>query len=188
MFNYLARGKEFSVNKFFSFLKSLNYKISKNTLYNYLDYFNDAFIFFPLRRFSFSLKKIEQSLAKIYTVDNGFIEEIVGDDKGKKHENMVFLSLLRRGYVLNNNLFYYNEGAEVDFIIVKKEKVEILIQACYDLSDFRTREREVKFILSASSALKCNRLLIITHDYEAEEKINGKKIIFIPLWKWLLEN
>jgi len=30
----------------------------------------------------------------------------------------------------------------------------------------------------------CERL---KSDYEAEEKIKGKKIKFVPLWKWLME-
>lgn len=29
--------------------------------------------------------------------------------------------------------------------------------------------------------------LIITEDYEEEEKIKNKKIKFMPLWKWLIE-
>jgi predicted AAA+ superfamily ATPase len=29
---------------------------------------------------------------------------------------------------------------------------------------------------------------VITEDYEAEEKIKGRKIIFTPFWKWLLSN
>jgi hypothetical protein len=41
-------------------------------------------------------------------------------------------------------------------------------------------------LLIASKELHCNNLLVITRDYEAEEKIKGKKIKFIPLWKWLL--
>jgi len=32
------------------------------------------------------------------------------------------------------------------------------------------------------------RGLVITDDYEAEEDIKGKKIEYIPLWKWLLIN
>jgi len=28
--------------------------------------------------------------------------------------------------------------------------------------------------------------LIITQDYEAKETIEGNKIEFIPLWKWLI--
>jgi len=36
-------------------------------LYNYLEFFNDAFIFFPLKKISYSLKNIEQSIPKIYS-------------------------------------------------------------------------------------------------------------------------
>jgi len=28
--------------------------------------------------------------------------------------------------------------------------------------------------------------LVITQDYEAEEKFDSKKIKFVPLWKWLV--
>jgi len=28
--------------------------------------------------------------------------------------------------------------------------------------------------------------LILTEDFESEEKLNSRKIIFLPLWKWLL--
>lgn len=36
--------------------------------------------------------------------------------------------------------------------------------------------------------LKLKEGLIITGDYEGEEKIKGKKIIFTPLWKWLCDS
>ncbi|MEK9153030.1 MAG: ATP-binding protein, partial [Patescibacteria group bacterium] len=189
MFNHLVKSKEFSVHKFYNFLKSMNLKISKNTLYNYLEYFNDAFVFFPLKRFAYSIKNIEQSLSKIYTVDNGLITKIMGDDKSKLLENSVFLELIRRGFNINDNIFYYAwpNGSEVDFLIKKGKKVITLIQACFDVTDFATREREVKSLLKAGKELKCNDLLVITDDYQAKEKFGGKHIKFIPLWQWLLE-
>ncbi len=187
MFNYLIKSKEFSTHRFYNFLKSINIKAGKNSLYNYLEFFSDAFIFFPLRKFSFSLKKIEQSMPKIYTIDNAFINEIISEDKGKKLENSVFLSLLRKEYKINENIFYYANGKEVDFIIKEKNKIKSLIQACYDISDFTTKDREINALIKASENLKCNDLLIITNDYENEERIKNKKIKFIPLWKWLLE-
>jgi len=33
--------------------------------------------------------------------------------------------------------------------------------------------------------LKLNQGLVITQDLEKEENVKGKKIIYIPLWKWL---
>lgn len=55
------------------------------------------------------MKNIEQTMPKIYTVDNGLIDNIVGDDKSKKFENLVFLSFLQKGYEINKNIFYYSQ-------------------------------------------------------------------------------
>ena len=187
MFNYLIKAKLFSVHKFYNFLKSLNIKVSKNSLYNYLEYFSDAFIFFPLRKFAWSLKNIEQSIPKIYTVDNGLIENILGEEKSKKFENLVFLSLLRKGFEPNKEIFYFSSfNYEVDFLIKQKRKITALLQACFDIHSYQTKEREIKSLIKASEEFNCNHLIIITFDYETSEKVKGKTIKFIPLWKWLL--
>jgi predicted AAA+ superfamily ATPase len=187
MFNYLVKAKEFSVHKFYNFLKSLNIKVSKNTLYNYLEFFNDAFIFFPLRKFSYSIKDIEQSIPKIYSVDNGLIENILGNEKSKKFENLVFLSLLYKGFDPNKDIFYFvSNSGEVDFILKRGKKILLLLQSCFDITDYLTKEREVKSLLKAAKELNCKDLLIITSDYEGEEKIENKTIKFLPLWRWIL--
>lgn len=189
MFNYLVQGRAFSIHKFYNYLKSLNIKVSKNSLYNYLEYFNDAYIFFPLRRFSWSLKNIEQSIPKIYSVDNGLIEAIVAENKGSKLENLVFLSLLRKELKPNKEIFYYlsSNSEEVDFVIKKGKKIMALIQASFSLSNYQTKEREVKALIKASQELNCSNLVIITYNEEGEEIIKDKKIKYIPAWKWLLE-
>ena len=188
MFNHLMKGNEFSVHKFFNFLKSLNIKVSKNSLYNYLEYFHDAFIFFPLRKFSWTIKNIEQSISKIYSIDNGLIESIIGDEKGIKLENIIFLSLLRKGFRTNKELFYYHSiHEEVDFLIKKGKKITALIQSCYDLSDYKTKEREIKALVNASNKFNCSNLFILTSNVEDEIKTKDKKIIIIPTWKFLLK-
>jgi predicted AAA+ superfamily ATPase len=40
--------------------------------------------------------------------------------------------------------------------------------------------------LKASKELECDDLLVITWDHKGEEDFKGKKIEFVPLWKWLL--
>ena len=187
MFNYLVKSKQFSVNKFYHFLKSINLSISKNVLYNYLDFYLDAFVFFALEKFSLSLKKSEQSFKKIYCLDNSFIAEIVGDDKGSKLENIVFLELLHRGLRVNKDFFYFLENYEVDFIILKKNKVSKLIQVCFDLNNFETKNREARSLLKASNKLDCDELIVITFDYKNEEKIDNKLIKFIPVLDFVLE-
>jgi len=48
-------------------------------------------------------------------------------------------------------------------------------------------DREVNALLKASEELRCNSLQVITRDYEGIEEIKGKKVRFVPLWKWLLK-
>jgi uncharacterized protein len=181
----LINSKEFSVNKFYNFLKSSGIKIGKNVLYNYIQYLNDVFFVFTLRKFSYSYKNAEQSIPKIYFIDNGLLRISGITDKGRLMENLVFIQLLRN----NLDISYYRSptNEEVDFIIKDNKKIRQLIQVCYNLNDYITKERELKALLKASKELKCNNLLVITYDLESEEKIKNKKIKFIPLWKWLLE-
>ncbi len=181
-----SAGREFSIHKFYNFVKSLGMKASKNALYNYVNALNDVFFVFPVSRFSYSYKKAEQSLPKICLIDNGVLSINGINDNGKLMENLVFVELIRRG----KSVYYYKsvDGKEVDFLILKKNKVEQLLQVAYTLDDYITKEREIKALVSASKELKCKNLVILSWEKDAEDKIKGIKIKFIPLWKWLLNN
>jgi len=182
----LIISKEFSVNKFYNYLKSQGIKVGKNILYNYLTYLEDAFFVFTLKKFSLSYKKSEQSLPKIYFIDNGLLTINGIDDKGRLMENLVFVELIRRDL----DISYYQTPLkeEVDFVVKEGKKVKELLQVSYTTQDFMTFQREVNILLKASKEFKCNKLTIITKDEEKEERIKGKKIVFIPAWKWLLKN
>ena len=184
--NAIFNSKEFSIHKFYNFLKSQGYKVSKNTLYTYFGYFEDSFIVFPLKRFSYSYKNIESSISKMYLVDNGLLSLQGIQDYGRLIENIVFIELKRRS---KGDLFYYKStsGREIDFIIKEGKKVSELIQVCYMLDDFVTKEREVKALLQGSEELRCDNLLIITWDYEAVEIVSGKNVRYVSLCKWLLD-
>jgi predicted AAA+ superfamily ATPase len=184
--NAIFNSKEFSIHKFYNFLKSQGHKVSKNTLYTYFGYFEDSFIVFPLKRFSYSYKNIESSISKIYLVDNGLLSLQGIRDYGRLIENIVFIELKRRS---KGDLFYYKStsGREIDFIIKEGKKVSELIQVCYMLDDFVTKEREIKALLQGSEELQCDNLLIITWDYEAVEIVSGKNVRYVSLCKWLLD-
>ncbi len=179
----LIVSKEFSINKFYNSIKSMNIKLGKNVLYKYVEYLNDAFFSFLLRKFSYSYIKAEQSIPKPYIIDNGFFQLKNFEDKSKLMENLVFLELLNR----NNDIAYYSDIAgKIDFLIKKGKKVTSLMQVTYDISNNNTKEREIKSLIKCADYFKCKDLFIITWDEEKEETINNKKIKYIPLWKWLL--
>ncbi|MCJ7816274.1 MAG: hypothetical protein MUP55_00305, partial [Candidatus Aenigmarchaeota archaeon] len=71
--------------------------------------------------------------------------------------------------------------------VVKEGNDKKLIQVCYDINDANVRKREISSLLKAAKELKTRSLVIITEDKEGEETIEGKKIVYRPLWKWLLE-
>ncbi|MBU4255816.1 MAG: ATP-binding protein [Candidatus Thermoplasmatota archaeon] len=189
--NILASfSKEFSVHKIFNALKSQNIKVSKKTLYNYTSYLEDAFFVFFLRKISFSVRDSELSISKCYVNDTGLINSLsinFSQNIGKLMENAVFLELERRKKAMTNIFYWKNStGNEVDFVVKQGLRIKQLIQVCYSVEDYETKEREIKALLKASKELKCKNLLVITEDYEDEEKVKGKKIKYIPLWKWLL--
>jgi len=181
-----------SLITFSSLEKSL--KISADTIEKFSSYFENAYLLFFLKRFSFKVKEQEKSPRKVYAIDTGLVNAVgfrFSENLGKLAENIAFLELQRKKLKDSDLAIYYwkdEKHQEVDFVIKNKNLVTQLLQICWDLSDIKTREREIKSLIKASEELSCQNLLIITSDYEGEEKIKGKIIKFIPLYKWLLED
>ena len=61
------------------------------------------------------------------------------------------------------------------------------IQVTYDLTETKTKEREINGLLSCLDEFKLKEGIIITDNLEKEEIIDGKKIRYMPIISWLLE-
>ncbi len=184
-------SKEISVNKILNFFKSQGKKFGKNTLYDYMEKIQDSVAVFFLSRFSKKIYIRESWPKKIYLSDTG-LSKIVrfSPDFGKLMENAIFLEFLREQNKHPLKEIYYlktSEKKEIDFLIKEGIKIKELVQSSYQIEDFEIKKRETKNLIKASKYLKCNNLKIITWDKEGEEKIEGRNIKFIPLWKWLLK-
>jgi len=182
----LIASTYFSVHGFYKYLKSMGIKVSKNTIYSYVDNFSDAMVLFTLKSYSESYKKKEQTVPKPYFVDNGLLVVNGIESKGRLMENVVFMELVRRDYSTDTSLFYFDSQKEVDFVLKEGRKIARLIQVCYDIDDFKTKERELSALVKAGVELKCSDMLVITYDYENVEEYKGWEIKFSPLWKWLI--
>ena len=66
-------------------------------------------------------------------------------------------------------------------------KIILLIQVSEIHDEKNIPYREVNNLLKASSELGCNEILIISWFFEAEKEYKGKKIQFLPLWKWIFD-
>jgi predicted AAA+ superfamily ATPase len=95
----------------------------------------------------------------------------------------VFIELKRRG----KDVYYWkNSKGEVDFVIKEGLQPTALIQVCWDVTDTKTKKREMNSLLEAMQLFKLKQGIVITEDYSGTEKVDEKIVTFIPLWKWLL--
>lgn len=168
---------------------------SVHTVERYLNYLEEAFVFFPISRFSFKVKEQFSSNKKIYCIDNGLIYAKAfkfSPNIGKLYENIAAIALKKLEMDGIIDIYYWKnpQQEEVDFVVKQGLKIKELIQVCYDISDVKTKKRELRALLKASKELKCNNLTIITEKKEGDEKVNWfgikRKIKYIPLWKWML--
>mgnify|MGYP001579574321 CR=1 FL=1 len=178
-------GRRISFNKISKFLG-----LSLDTIERYSYYLEEAYMVHFIKKFSYSVKEQERTMAVVYCVDNG-LRNLIGftfsKDSGWLYQNIVANQLIQK--CGKENVFYWmsNTQEEVDFVVKIGIRIKQLIQVCYDLSGFDTKKREINALLKASKELKCKNLLMITEGYEKQEEIENKKIKFVPLWKWLLE-
>ena len=155
-----------------------------STIKSILETFENSFLFFFVNKFDFSVKKQIQNPRKVYCIDTGFSIHggfSVSEDKGRVLENIVFLQLKR----MKKDIYYFSEKGECDFVLRKGVKIEESIQVCYELND-ENREREINGLIEAMDKFKMKKGLILTYNQEEEIKVNKKKIIIKPVWKWVL--
>jgi len=169
---------------------------SVGSITRYIDFLEEAFLFFKVNAFSFKYKEQVKSNKKMYTIDNGFITSRAfnfSGNIGPLFENLVAVELKRRELMGELEFYYYKnlQGYEVDFVVKRGLEISELIQVCYDVKDEKTRNRETRALLHGFKDLHCSNLTVITGDYENTETIEwyGTKgeIKFVPLWKWLLD-
>jgi hypothetical protein len=175
----------------FNSLKS-QLDLTTNTIEKFSTYLETVYLTFFLKRFSFKVNEQAKSPRKVYSIDSG-LANIIGfrfsPNTGKIAENLVFLELFKKKITNPLLEIYYwkNERhQEIDFVVKEGQKLKELIQVCWNLDNLKTKNREINSLFKGLEQLKVSDSLIITEEFEGEEAINGKKIKFLPLYRWLL--
>ena len=167
-------------------------KLTASTIEKFSGYFEDVYLAFFLKRFSFTVKGQEKSPRKVYAIDTGLCNTICfrfSENIGRLVENIVFLELQRRqAQQPEIELYYWKDihHREVDFVVKKGQKISDLIQVCWNLSNLKTKDREIRSLVKAMDELGKEEATIITEEHEGLEEVKGKKITYVPLWRWLL--
>ena len=171
-----------SFTRLANIVASTGTKLGKSTLINYVEYSKNAFLIYPIRNIADNLT-LRETNPKYYFVDNGIVSILAMDVATSLLENMVAMQLLRR-YGLDDRVFFYNRGVEVDFYVPDEG---IAIQVSYNPhSTDDTWQRETAALVKMADVLDCRRLLILTYGTEETAVVDGRQIEVVPVWKWAL--
>jgi predicted AAA+ superfamily ATPase len=113
---YAETGSLQNVNKITNALVSLGNKITNNTVTRYIEGIEDSMLICRADRYNVKEQKIFANSAKYYAVDMGLRRLMAGDrngDYGHILENIVYLELLRRDYLVFVGVV---DNYEVDFV------------------------------------------------------------------------
>ena len=155
------------------------------TILDYFSFLEDSYLVNYLHRFSYSYKVQMVNPRKIYVIDPGIINVASAsftEDKGHLLENLIYWELRRQG----KKTCYFNENkAECDFVVTKNEKIEQVIQVCYELLP-ENREREIRGLTEAMDFFKIENGVIISFNQRDAFMHNGKRIDVLPAWEFLM--
>lgn len=190
-----SSGSLVSVNKLSNDLKSQGVAVGKDTLYDLLDYFVDAFLLFTVPIFSRSLRIRRSNPRKIYAIDPGLYYAISpsgASNLGARLENAVYLELRRRVRASREGaISYYSTktGHEVDFVVgdATTGHAKQLLQVCTDLSYPSVRNREVRALAEAMNELDLHEAILINMYNDEIIPVEGGEIRVVPAWAWMLQ-
>ncbi|ATV68526.1 ATP-binding protein [Fusobacterium pseudoperiodonticum] len=142
IFSYVLTniGQSFSASSIKTYLKNKNKNISVDTILNYLEYCNIAFLIKKVPRYDILSKKTLKVDEKYYLTDHGFRQATgfpITQNIERILENIVYIELLSRGYEVKVGKV---KDKEINFI-AKKEKSLSYYQISYKIRDEKTRER-----------------------------------------------
>ena len=169
-------GKIISASSISKFMKSQGTKVSADTIIDYAQYLEDAYIIHKVNRYDIHGKRLFESNDKFYFEDHGLrnaqAEGTREGDIEKVIENIIYQHLVSLGYKVNVGQL---QAGEIDFVCTKKAGARrIYIQASYIIADDATREREFgnlhnikdnypKFVVSMTPLVTSNDDNGITH-------------------------
>jgi hypothetical protein len=168
-------GNTFSAKNIADYFKSQQRKIDLNTVYNYLNALESAFIIHRIQRYDVKGKELLKTQEKYFVSDPALIYAVMGyKDRMISGilENIVLLELLSRDY----NVAVGKEGTkEIDFIATKGN-AKFYIQVAYMLPDKNTVDREFGTLIELKDHYP---KYVVTMDSIWTDTIEGVKHVHI---------
>lgn len=166
-------GKTFSANAIVKFMKGEGRSLSVETVYNYLEWLEKAFVIYRCQRYDMQGKTVLKTQEKFYLADASLKYCMMGFNPkavAAMLENIVYFELRRKGYDV---YIGKNAAKEIDFVAVRRDE-RIYVQVCRNLPE--ESDREVANLLEIKDHYP---KYIVTMDELAAGNINGIKIVHL---------
>lgn len=166
-------GKTFSANTIVKYLKSEGRSLTVESIYNYLEWLEKAFVIYRCSRYDLQGKSVLKTQEKFYLADSSLKYCILGFNPrsiAAMLENIVYFELLRKEYSV---FIGKNETKEIDFVGVKQDK-RIYVQVCRRLPD--DSDREINNLLELNDNFP---KYVVTMDEMDVGNVNGVQIIHL---------
>jgi predicted AAA+ superfamily ATPase len=151
--------------------------ISRKTLSKYIFYLERGFLIQKCYNFSRNRLTSEKKMKKLYLSSTTLLFHLCeSPDQGRVVENLVINSSSAR--------FFWRRGvSEVDCVLVNDGSI-IPLEVKYRNN---IQKKEIKGLIKFLKNFSIEKGYVITKDSEEEIMINGSQILFLPLWKWLIQ-
>ena len=139
-------GNTFSAKSISDYLKSEKRLIDNETVYNYLDKLEKAYLIHRCSRYDLRGKEILKTQEKFYLADVALRYSALGyntDSVASSLENVVYLELCRRGYTVN--VGKTSDGV-IDFVANRKNE-KIYVQVTQKIVSEKVEKREYSRLL-----------------------------------------
>ena len=140
-------GNTFSAKSISDYLKSEHRSIDNETVYSYLEKLEKAYLLHRCSRYDLQGKQILKTQEKFYLADTSLRYSVLGysvDSMASSLENVVYLELCRRGYVVNVGK---TADGEIDFVAVRQNE-KLYIQVTQQINSEKTEKREYERLLA----------------------------------------
>jgi len=132
-------------------------KVSPNFVIEVLNALEESYLIFRIPPLSYRVRDIKRHPRKLYVVDTGIINAVT--------------------FRFSKNIGRLAENIVALHLIKRFGKENVF---------YYKGDREVKGLIEAMEEFSLEEGVIITSAYEGLEEIKGKRIRYIPLWKFLL--
>ncbi len=139
-------GNTFSAKSISDYLKSERRALDNETVYSYLEKLEKAYLLHRCSRYDLQGKEILKTQEKFYLADNALRYSVLGynvDSVAASLENIVYLELCRRGYIVHIGK---TSDGEIDFVATRQNE-KIYVQVTQEIGTEKTEKREYHRLL-----------------------------------------